>query len=236
MLGLLNSHVDPPNSLLSLCVSVFCLRGSGSEPPPSPRYMYTHTHLAGRSSGAPHSCQWAQPASFITGSEFCIWGLRGSEFDSDVVSDKLLYHTETPTGPLHIHGLIQILPLYVGSYRRLRKTPKPVQVSHSCLVATQSTTSEVHLIVETMFHRQVVQWQGCVPCYYWERSAFYCSTIWNSSVMFRTVWDRFTNIPRILFQYHHPFIHPTFDACIHPACQDFHVSWRWSHLSLEEKQ
>lgn len=44
MLGLLNSHVDPPNSLLSLCVSVFCLRGSGSEPPPPPpRYMYTHT-------------------------------------------------------------------------------------------------------------------------------------------------------------------------------------------------
>lgn len=76
MLGLLNSHVDPPNSLLLLCVYVFCLRGSGSEPPspPTPHYMYTHTHLAGRSSGAPHSCQRAQPARFITASEFCIWG------------------------------------------------------------------------------------------------------------------------------------------------------------------
>ena len=40
-----------------------------------PRDMYTHTHLAGRSAGAPHSCQRAHPARFITASEFCIWGL-----------------------------------------------------------------------------------------------------------------------------------------------------------------
>lgn len=44
MLGLLNLHVDPPNSLLSPCVSVFFLRGSGSEPaPPSPVHVHTHT-------------------------------------------------------------------------------------------------------------------------------------------------------------------------------------------------
>lgn len=73
MLGLLNLHVDPPNSLLSPCVSVFFLRGSESEPaPPSP--VHVHTHLAGRSSGAPHSCQPAQPARFITGSDFFYLG------------------------------------------------------------------------------------------------------------------------------------------------------------------
>lgn len=126
MLGLLNSHVDPPNSLLSLCVSVFCLRGSGSEHPPPPLPVHVHTHLAGHSSGAPRICQPAQPARFITSPEFCIWGIRGKKVDSDAVSDKLLYRMETPTESFHIHGLIQILALYVGSYRRLRKTPKLV--------------------------------------------------------------------------------------------------------------
>lgn len=122
MLGLLNSHVDPPNSLLSLCVSVFCLRGSGSEPPP-PSPVHVHTHLAGRSSGALHSCQPAQPARFITSPEFCIWGLaRGNSWFWRREWQAAL----PPTESFHIHGLIQILALYVGSYRRLRKTPKLV--------------------------------------------------------------------------------------------------------------
>lgn len=65
---------------LALCL---CLLSEGqwirTPSPPSP--VHVHTHLAGRSSGAPHSCQPAQPARFITSPEFCIWGLaRGKSW------------------------------------------------------------------------------------------------------------------------------------------------------------
>lgn len=128
MLGLLNSHVDPPNSLLSLCVSVFCLRGSGSEPPPPNPLPVTCTHTLRRLFFWRPTQLSVSPACQIhhrNGISYLGGGLRGAKVDSDVVSDKLLYRTETPTGPLHIHGLIQIPPLYVGSCRKLRKTRQP---------------------------------------------------------------------------------------------------------------
>lgn len=73
MLGLLYSHVDPPNSLVCLCL---CLLSAGQWI----RTPYTcSTQLAGHSSGAPHSCQWAGPARFIIVSEFRISGLWGQK-------------------------------------------------------------------------------------------------------------------------------------------------------------
>lgn len=73
MLGLLNSHVDPPNSLLCVCL---CLLSEGQWI----RTPYTcSTQLAGHSSRAPHSCQRAVPARFIIVSEFCISGLWGQK-------------------------------------------------------------------------------------------------------------------------------------------------------------
>lgn len=64
MLGLLYSHVDPPNSLVCVCL---CLLSEGQRI----RTPYTcSTQLAGYSSGAPHSCQRARPARFIIVSEF----------------------------------------------------------------------------------------------------------------------------------------------------------------------
>lgn len=73
MLGLLNSHVDPPNSPLGVA---HCLLSEG-------QWIRTPctrgTQLTGHSSGAPHSCQPTVPARFIIVSEFCISGLWGQE-------------------------------------------------------------------------------------------------------------------------------------------------------------
>lgn len=100
MPGLLYSHVDPPNSLVCMCL---CLLSEG-------QWIRTPstctTQLAGHPSAALHSCQSAGPARFIIVSEFPISRLVRAKVDADVVSDKLLYRTETPTGPFHIHDLI----------------------------------------------------------------------------------------------------------------------------------
>lgn len=144
MLGLLNSHVDPPNSLLSLCVSVFCLRGSGSEPPtPLPG---TCTHTLSRSffwsptqlSASP-PCQihhkpwilylWAGEGQklFLTSwvtSCFSVWKLQPNPF---IFMDwfKFWHCTLVPTRDW-------------GRHRSL------FSVSASCLGATRWATGDLH--------------------------------------------------------------------------------------------
>lgn len=73
MLGLLYSHVDPPNSLVWVCLPLLSEEQRIRTP-------YTcGTQLAGHSSEAPHCCQRAGPARFIIVSEFRISGLWGQK-------------------------------------------------------------------------------------------------------------------------------------------------------------
>lgn len=127
--------------------------------------------------------------------------MRGAKVDSDVVSDKLLHRMETPTESFHIHGLIQILPLYVGSYRRLRRTPELVlslrQLSGHNMVSYKRRLSLVFKVNSTVktngLDRRTNVFQagspGCVlvpfllPCCDWEQSPFCYVTIFNSSYL-----------------------------------------------------
>lgn len=131
MLGLLYSHVDPPNSLVCVCL---CLLSEG-------QWIRTpntcSTQLAGHSSGAPHSCQRAGSARFIIVSEFRISGLWGQKLMLTFwVTSCFTVRKFQPDRSIFMNWFKFWHCTWVPTRYRGRQSVYPIQISYSCLCGT----------------------------------------------------------------------------------------------------
>ena len=128
LLGLLYSHVDPPNSLV--CVRL-CLLSEEQRI----RTSYTcSTQLAGHSSGAQHCCQRAGPARFIIVSEFCISGLWGQKLMLTFwVTSCFTIRKFQPDRSIFMNWFKFWYSTWVPTRYRRRQPVYPIQISYSCL-------------------------------------------------------------------------------------------------------